>query len=234
MYKRVLLKLSGEALSNGINDPFCKEHLDSVALEIKQAVKEGVQVCVVVGGGNIYRGKMGETMGMDRATGDYIGMLATVMNSLALSHALSLANVDNEIMSSIEMKGIAKEFSVKDSLKALDANKVLIFACGTGHPYFSTDTTSALRALESKCEVILAAKNGVDGIYSADPRKDKSAYKFDEITYQEILERNLQVMDLTAISLCKENKMPLLVFNMNTKGNVLKACMGEKIGTIVK
>ena len=233
MYKRVLLKLSGEALSNGINDPFCKEHLDSVALEIKQAVKEGVQVCVVVGGGNIYRGKMGETMGMDRATGDYMGMLATVMNSLALSHALSLANVDNEIMSSIEMKGIAKEFSVKDSLKALDANKVLIFACGTGHPYFSTDTTSALRALESKCEVILAAKNGVDGVYSDDPRTNPNAKKYNNITYDDIIIKGLKVMDTASCALCKQNSIPIVVFDFAAKGSINKILKGENIGTYV-
>ena len=234
MYKRVLLKLSGEALSNGKDNPFYKEHLDSVASEISLAVKQNIQVCVVVGGGNIYRVKMGVSMGMDRSTGDYMGMLATVMNALAISNSLTQANVKNVVMTSIEMKGITEQFTQRKALKALEENQVIIFGCGTGHPYFSTDTTSALRALETKCDVILAAKNGVDGIYSADPKTNKDAVKFDEITYQEILEKNLQVMDLTAISLCKENNMPLLVFNMNAKGNILKACMGEKIGTIVK
>ena len=234
MYKRVLLKLSGEALSNGKEEPFYKEHLDNVAAEIAKAVKENIQVCIVVGGGNIYRGKMGVSMGMDRSTGDYMGMLATVMNALAISNSLNQANIKNVVMTSIEMKGIAEQFTQAKALEALQENKVIVFGCGTGHPYFSTDTTSALRALETKCDVILAAKNGVDGIYSADPKTDKNAVKFDEITYQKILEKNLQVMDLTAISLCKENNMPLLVFNMNLKGNIYKACMGDKIGTIVK
>ena len=234
MYKRVLLKLSGEALSNGKDEPFYNEHLDAVANEIKEAVSLGVQVCLVVGGGNIYRGKMGEKMGMDRSTGDYMGMLATVMNALAISNSLNKLNVSNVIMTSIAMQGIGEAFSQAKAIEALNNNKVVIFGAGTGHPYFSTDTTSALRALECKCDIILMAKNGVDGIYDSDPKVNKNAEKFDEISYNKIIELNLQVMDQTATSLCKDNNMPLLVFNMNEKGNILKACKGSINGTIVK
>ena len=234
MNKRVLLKLSGEALSNGKDEPFYNEHLDAVASEIKEAVSLGVQVCVVVGGGNIYRGKMGEKMGMDRSTGDYMGMLATVMNALAISNSLNKLNVANVIMTSIAMQGIGEAFSQAKAIEALNNNKVVIFGAGTGHPYFSTDTTSALRALECKCDIILMAKNGVDGIYDSDPKVNKNAEKFDEISYNKIIELNLQVMDQTATSLCKDNNMPLLVFNMNEKGNIIKACKGSINGTIVK
>lgn len=234
MYKRVLLKLSGEALSNGKDEPFYNQHLDAVASEIKEAVSLGVQVCVVVGGGNIYRGKMGEKMGMDRSTGDYMGMLATVMNALAISNSLNKLNVANVIMTSIAMQGIGEAFSQAKAIEALNNNKVVIFGAGTGHPYFSTDTTSALRALECKCDIILMAKNGVDGIYDSDPKVNKNAEKFDEISYNKIIELNLQVMDQTATSLCKDNNMPLLVFNMNEKGNIIKACKGSINGTIVK
>ena len=214
MYKRVLLKLSGEALSNGKDEPFYNEHLDQVALEIKEAISCGVQVCVVVGGGNIYRGKMGVSMGMDRSTGDYMGMLATVMNALAISNSLNKLNVDNVVMTSIAMQGLAETFSKGKAIEALNNNKVVIFGGGTGLPYFSTDTTSALRALECKCDIILMAKNGVDGIYDSDPKTNKNAAKFDEISYNKIIELDLQVMDQTATSLCKDNNLPLLVFNM--------------------
>ena len=234
MYKRVLLKLSGEALSNGKDNPFYQEHLQNVALEVKEVVKEGIQVAIVVGGGNLYRGKIGVSLGMDRQTGDFMGMLATVMNALAISNALTQQGVENVVMTSIEMKGLAEYFTRNNAEKALKEGKVVVFGGGTGHPYFSTDTTSALRALETNCEVILMAKNGVDGVYSADPRHNKDAYKFDEISYQEVIERNLQVMDQAATSLCKDNNMPLVVFNMNEKGNIVKACKGQINGTLVK
>ena len=234
MYKRVLLKLSGEALSNGKDNPFYEEHLQNVAIEVKQAVKAGVQVAIVVGGGNLYRGKIGVSLGMDRAIGDYMGMLATVMNALAISNSLTKNDVDNVVMTSIEMKGLAEHFTASSAIKALSEGKVVIFGGGTGHPYFSTDTCSALRALETKCEVILMAKNGVDGVYDSDPRKNKNAVKYDEITYQEVIEKDLQVMDQTATSLCKDNSMPLIVFNMNEKGNIYKACCGQINGTLVK
>lgn len=234
MYKRVLLKLSGEALSNGKDNPFYEEHLQNVALEVKSAVEAGVQVAIVVGGGNLYRGKIGVSLGMDRATGDYMGMLATAMNALAISNALTKNEVKNVVMTSIEMKGLAEHFTASSAIKALEKGKVVIFGGGTGHPYFSTDTCSALRALETKCEVILMAKNGVDGVYNCDPRVNKNAVKYDTITYQEVIEQDLQVMDQTATSLCKDNKMPLVVFNMNEKGNIYKACCGQINGTLVK
>ena len=234
MYKRVLLKLSGEALSNGKDNPFYEEHLQNVALEVKNAVDAGVQVAIVVGGGNLYRGKIGVSLGMDRATGDHMGMLATVMNALAISNALTKNEVKNVVMTSIEMKGLAEHFTASSAIKALEEGKVVIFGGGTGHPYFSTDTCSALRALETKCEVILMAKNNVDGVYTADPTKDKNAVKYDTITYQEVIEKDLQVMDQTATSLCKDNKMTLVVFNMNKKGNIYKACCGQIDGTLVK
>ena len=234
MYKRVLLKLSGEALSNGKDNPFYEEHLQNVALEVKSAVEAGVQVAIVVGGGNLYRGKIGVSLGMDRATGDYMGMLATAMNALAISNALTKNEVKNVVMTSIEMKGLAEHFTASSAIKALEKGKVVIFGGGTGHPYFSTDTCSALRALETKCEVILMAKNGVDGVYNCDPRVNKNAVKYDTITYQEVIEQDLQVMDQTATSLCKDNTMPLVVFNMNEKGNIYKACCGQINGTLVK
>lgn len=234
MYKRVLLKLSGEALSNGKEEPFYNKHLDSVADEIASVVKQGIQVCIVIGGGNIYRGKMGVTMGMDRTTGDYMGMLATVMNALAMSNALNKINVENVILTSFDIKGIGECFTSSKAIKALNENKVVIFGGGTGLPYFSTDTCSALRALECKCDIILMAKNGVDGVYDSDPKVNKNALKFDEISYNKIIELNLQVLDQTATSLCKDNNMPLFVFNMNEKGNIVKACNGQANGTIVK
>lgn len=231
--KRFLLKLSGEALSDkdGI---FSQASLDSVAKQIKEATKNDIQLCIVVGGGNIYRGKIGEKLGMNRKVGDSMGMLATIMNALALSNALTKNGVDNKIYSSISLQGIAKQFDANDAINDLNQGKVLIFGGGTGHPYFSTDTCSALRALECECDMILVAKNGVDGVYSSDPRKDKNAVKYDNITYQEILEKGLEVMDLTAISLCKDNHVKLFVFNMNKEGNVLNACLGKVTGTMVQ
>lgn len=234
MYKRVLLKLSGEALSNGKDDLFSEANLQSVSEEIKEVLDNKTQVCIVVGGGNIYRGKIGERLGMDRVTGDSMGMLATVMNALALKNQLIKCGVDTVVMSAIEMKGIAEVFDSSKAIELLEKGKVVIFAAGTGLPYFSTDTCSALRALQVKCDVILMAKNGVDGVYDSDPRVNKNAVKYDTITYQEVIEKNLQVLDQTAISLCKDNNMPLVVFNMNKKGNIIKACANKIDGTLVK
>ena len=234
MYKRVLLKLSGEALSNGKDDLFSEANLQSVSEEIKEVLDNKTQVCIVVGGGNIYRGKIGERLGMDRVTGDSMGMLATVMNALALKNQLIKCGVDTVVMSAIEMKGIAELFDSSKAIELLEKGKVVIFAAGTGLPYFSTDTCSALRALQVKCDVILMAKNGVDGVYDSDPRVNKNAVKYDTITYQEVIEKNLQVLDQTATSLCKDNNMPLVVFNMNEKGNIVKACKGKINGTLVK
>ena len=234
MYKRVLLKLSGEALSNGKDDLFSEANLQSVSEEIKEVLDNKIQVCIVVGGGNIYRGKIGERLGMDRVTGDSMGMLATVMNALALKNQLIKCGVDTVVMSAIEMKGIAELFDSSKAIELLEKGKVVIFAAGTGLPYFSTDTCSALRALQVKCDVILMAKNGVDGVYDSDPRVNKNAVKYDTITYQEVIEKNLQVLDQTATSLCKDNNMPLVVFNMNKKGNIIKACANKIDGTLVK
>lgn len=234
MYKRVLLKLSGEALSNSKDDPFSTSKIDSVATEVKEIVNHKVEVGIVIGGGNIYRGKMGEALGMDRTKGDYMGMLATIMNALAFSNALDKLKVKNVILTAMEMSGIGEPFNQRKALEYLENGYVLLFAGGTGHPYFSTDTCSSLRALQTKCDIILVAKNGVDGVYSADPKKDKKAVKFDNISYQEIIEKDLQVMDLTAITMCRENNLPLFVFNMNEPGNITKAALSKVAGTIVK
>lgn len=234
MYKRILLKLSGEALSDGQGNIYCQEHLDSVCEEVATLNQKQVQIGIVVGGGNIFRGKLNEELGMNRNTGDYMGMMATCMNALALSNTLKKVNVKCKILGAFAVSGIIEHFSASLADSYLNDGYVVIYAGGTGLPYFSTDTCAALRALETNCEVILAAKNGVDGVYSSDPKKDKNAQKYFEITYREIIEKNLQVMDLTAISLCKENKMPLIVFNMNQKGNIIKVVLGENIGTIVK
>lgn len=234
MYKKVLLKLSGEAMSDGKDNPFCTQHLDNVASEVKQIVEQNVQVGIVIGGGNIYRGKMGEALGMDRTKGDYMGMLATVMNGLAFSNALDKLNVKNVVLTATDLSGIGEPFNQRKALEYLENGYVLIYAGGTGQPYFSTDTCSALRALQTKCDIILVAKNGVDGVYSSDPKKDKNAKFYEAISYQEILEKNLQVMDLTAISMCKENNLPLFVFNMNKQGNIIKAINNQVKGTLVK
>ena len=232
MYKRVLLKLSGEALSNGKDEPFYNEHLDAVASEIKEAVSLGVQVCVVVGGGNIYRGKMGEKMGMDRSTGDYMGMLATVMNALAISNSLNKLNVANVIMTSIAMQGIGEAFSQAKAIEALNNNKVVIFGAGTGHPYFSTDTGVVLRAVEMEADVILLAK-AIDGVYDSDPKVNPSAKKYDVVSMQEVLDQRLQVIDLTATIMCLENKMPLLVFGLNEENSIVNTVSGTFNGTKV-
>ena len=231
---RFLLKLSGEALSNNSGKLYSNEALDDLALQIKEALKHGVQLCLVCGGGNIYRGKTGEELGVNRKTGDSMGMLATIINALAVSNALTKAGVENEIYTAFPVGEIARVFNSRDAIASLNQGKVVIFGGGTSHPYFSTDTCSALRALECECEEILVAKNGVDGIYSADPKKDKNAVRYDEISYQEILEKGLQVMDLTAISLCKDNNMGLMVFNMNEKNNILNACLKKVKGTKVR
>ena len=233
MYKRILLKLSGEALSaNGNN--FDPQILRDLAAEIKEVVDEGVQVAIVVGGGNFIRGKVAEELGFDRTQADNMGMLATVINALAIQSALESAGVDTRVQTSIEMPKVAEPFIQRRAVRHLEKGRVVIFGGGTGSPYFSTDTTSALRASEIKADVILMAKNGVDGVYSADPKKDPTATKFERLTYMDLIEKNLQVMDTTATSMCMDNHMELVVFNMNQKGNIVRAANGEKIGTIIK
>lgn len=233
MYKRVLLKLSGEALSAD-GSTFSVDVLQDLASEIKEVVSHGVEVAIVVGGGNFIRGKMAVELGMDRTQGDYMGMLATIINALAIQSTLEGAGVDTRVQTSLNMPEVAEPFIQRRAVRHLEKGRVVIFGGGTGLPFFSTDTTAALRASEIKADVILMAKNGVDGVYSADPKKDSSATRFDELTYMDLLEKGLAVMDSTATSMCMDNHMQIMVFNMNQKGNIVKACMGEKIGTVIK
>lgn len=233
-YKRVVLKLSGEALAGdqgfGINPAVIK----SIAQQIKEVQEMGVEMAVVVGGGNIWRGKIGSEMGMDRATADYMGMLATVMNSLALQDSLEQLGVETRVQTSIEMRQVAEPYIRRRAIRHLEKKRVVIFAAGTGNPYFSTDTTAALRAAEIEAEVILMAKNNVDGVYTADPLKDKNAKKYSELSFLEVIQHGLQVMDSTASSLCMDNDIPLIVFSIMEEGNIKRAVTGEKIGTIVR
>ncbi len=232
MYKRVLLKLSGEALS-GNEKNFDNNVLHSLALEIKEACDLGIEIAIVVGGGNFIRGKTLAEIGMDRVQGDYMGMLATIINALAIQSSLEKVGIDTRVQTSIEMEKVAEPFIQRRAVRHLEKGRVVIFGGGTGSPYFSTDTTAALRASEIKADVILMAKNGVDGVYSADPKKDPSAVKYDHLTYMDLLNQGLQVMDSTATSMCMDNNMELMVFNMNESGNIVRAMKGEKIGTII-
>ena len=230
-YKRVLLKVSGEALAGaqktGINDEMVKK----VAIQIKEIREMGVEVAVVVGGGNFWRGRSSNSM--PRATADYIGMMATVMNAMALQAACEAEGVEARVQTAIEMREVAEPYIRRKALAHLDAGRVVIFGAGIGSPFFSTDTTAALRAAEMDCEVILLAKK-VDAVYSADPEIDPNAVKYDELTHSEVLEKNLGVMDSTAASLCRDNNINIHVFGLAEEGNVLRAIRGEKIGTIIK
>ena len=232
MYKRVLLKLSGEALA-GKEKNFDPVVLHSLAEEIKEANDLGIQIAIVVGGGNFIRGKTLADIGIDRVQGDYMGMLATIINACAIQSALEAVGVDTRVQTSIDMPKISEPFIQKRALRHLEKGRVLIFGGGTGSPYFTTDTTAALRASEIKADVILMAKNGVDGVYSADPKRDPNATKFEHLTYMDLLNKGLQVMDSTATSMCMDNNMELMVFNMNEDGNIVRAMKGEKIGTII-
>lgn len=233
-YKRVVLKLSGEALAGEVGYGIDPKVIFSIANQIKEIVELGVEVAVVVGGGNIWRGLSGSSKGMDRATADYMGMLATIMNSLALQDGLEKVNVPTRVQTSIEMRQVAEPYIRRRAIRHLEKKRVVIFAAGTGNPYFSTDTTAALRAAEIEAEVILMAKNKVDGVYSADPSVDPNAEKYDHLTFLEVLNKGLGVMDSTASSLCMDNNIPLIVFNISDEGNIRRAVMGEKIGTLVK
>ncbi|MGN7470200.1 UMP kinase [Brevibacillus sp. SAFN-007a] len=233
-YKRVVLKLSGEALAGDLGYGIDPKVIFSIANQIKEIVELGVQVAVVVGGGNIWRGLSGSSKGMDRATADYMGMLATIMNSLALQDGLEKVNVPTRVQTSIEMRQVAEPYIRRRAIRHLEKMRVVIFAAGTGNPYFSTDTTAALRAAEIEAEVILMAKNKVDGVYSADPSLDPNAQKYDKLTFLEVLNKGLGVMDSTASSLCMDNSIPLIVFNISEEGNIRRAVMGDKIGTLVK
>lgn len=232
MYKRVLLKLSGEALS-GNEKNFDPAVLKNLAKEIKEAQKSGIQIAIVVGGGNFIRGKTVADIGIDRVQGDYMGMLATIINALAIQSALEGEGVDTRVQTSIEMEKVAEPFIQRRAIRHLEKGRVVIFGGGTGSPYFSTDTTAALRASEIKADVILMAKNGVDGVYSADPKKDPGATRYEHLTFMDLLNKGLQVMDSTATSMCMDNDTELMVFNMNEPGNIVKAMKGEKIGTII-
>lgn len=233
-YERIVLKLSGEALAGNQGYGLCPETVKSVANQVKEVVELGVEVAVVVGGGNIWRGKVGSEMGMDRTTADYMGMLATVMNSLALQDALEKLGPETRVMSSIDMRQVAEPYIRRKAIRHLEKGRVVIFAAGTGNPYFSTDTTAALRAAEIEADVILMAKNNVDGVYSADPQIDPSATKYLELSFLEVINQGLEVMDSTASTLCMDNDISLVVFSIMEDGNIKKAVLGEKIGTVVR
>ncbi len=231
-YKRVVLKLSGEALAGTMGYGIDPEVVSSIAVQIKEVVQLGVEVAAVIGGGNIWRGVAGSTKGMDRATADYMGMLATVINSLALQDALAKHNVDTRVQTAIEMREVAEPYIRRRAIRHLEKGRVVIFAAGTGNPYFSTDTTAALRAAEIEAEVILMAKR-VDGVYDSDPLKNKDAIKFGQLSYIDVLNKGLAVMDSTATSLCMDNHIPLFVFGLNEPGNIKRVVLGENVGTYV-
>lgn len=229
-YKRVMLKLSGEALAGAKGHGFDFEVVDRIANEVKELASLDVEVTIVVGGGNIWRGRDG--VDMERSTSDYMGMLATCINSLALQDSLERLGVHTRVQTAIEMKEVAEPFIRRRAVRHLEKGRVVIFAAGSGNPYFSTDTAAALRAAEIDAEVILLAKK-VDGVYDSDPNINKDAKKFDKLTFKEVLEKDLKVMDATATSLCKENNIPIVVFGLDQEGNILKATTGQKIGTLV-
>ena len=230
-YKRVLLKLSGEALAGEQKTGVNAEVVGKMCDKIKEVVDLGVQVSIVVGGGNFWRGRNGHDM--ERTTADYMGMLATAMNGLALQDALESRGIYTRLQTAIEMREIAEPYIKRKAVKHLERGRIVIFACGTGNPYFTTDTAAALRAAETEADVILLGKN-IDGVYSADPKLDPTAVKYDEITYAEVLSKDLKVMDSTATALCKDNNIPLQVFGIADPENIVRAVKGEKIGTIVK
>ena len=232
-FRKILLKLSGEALAGNNGYGIDPEIITGIAGEIRDVVALGIQVSLVIGGGNIFRGLAASSAGMDRASADYMGMLATVMNSLALQDALETVGVKTRVQSAIEMREIAEPYIRRRAVRHLEKGRVVIFAAGTGNPYFTTDTAASLRAMEIGAEVILKATK-VDGVYNADPAKDPSAVKYDSLSYLDVLQKGLQVMDATATSLCMDNDLPIIVFNMTQPGNIVKVLMGESIGTIVK
>ncbi len=231
-FRRILLKLSGESLMGKKGFGIDPEMLDFFAEEIKTVHNVGVQVGIVIGGGNIFRGLAAEGQGIDRVTGDLMGMLATTINSLALQNAIEKAGVFSRLMTAIKMDEVAEPYIRRRAIRHLEKGRVVIFSAGTGHPYFSTDTAAALRAVEIEAEVIIKGTR-VDGVYDSDPEKNPDAKQFEGISYLDVLNKNLRVMDLTAISLCQENDLPLKVFNMNVPGNLLRVVMGENIGTFV-
>ena len=231
-YKRILLKLSGESLMGEKKFVIDNKRINSYARQIKEIKALGIEIAIVIGGGNIFRGVQAEEGGMDRTHGDYMGMLATMINSMALQSALESNGVMTRLQSAIEMKEIAEPFVRRKAVRHLEKGRVVIFGAGTGNPFFTTDSAASLRAIEINADVILKGTR-VDGIYTADPEKDKNATKYDHITFDSVYSKGLNVMDLTAFTLCKENNLPIIVFNMDTPGNLLKLLKGEKIGTLV-
>ncbi|AZJ33398.1 MULTISPECIES: UMP kinase [Tenacibaculum] len=231
-YKRILLKLSGEALMGERQYGIDPNRLKEYAQEIKQVIDKGVEVAIVIGGGNIFRGVAGASQGMDRVQGDHMGMLATCINGLALQSALEDQGIHTRLQTAIEIKEIAEPYIKRRANRHLEKGRVVIFGGGTGNPYFTTDTAAVLRAIEINADAILKGTR-VDGIYTADPEKDKDAVKYENITFKDVIEKGLKVMDMTAFTLSEENKLPIIVFDMNTQGNLLKLVSGENIGTIV-
>jgi uridylate kinase len=232
-YKRVLLKLSGESLAGAQGYGIDPRTITNIANEIKEVVECGVQLALVIGGGNIFRGLAASAKGMDRASADYMGMLATMINSLAMQDALEHVGVYTRVQSAIDMQAVAEPYIRRRAIRHLEKGRVVIFGAGTGNPYFTTDTAASLRAMEIGADVILKGTK-VDGVYTADPKKDPSAVKFSRLTYLEVLKKGLQVMDATSTSLCMDNNLPIIVFDVTTCGNVKKVIFGEEIGTIVK
>jgi len=232
-YKRILLKLSGESLMGDRQYGIDNNQVLQYAKDIKSVHDEGIEIAVVVGGGNIFRGLSAEKSGMERAQADYMGMLATVINCMALQNALETVGVETRLQSAIKMEQICEPYIRRRAMHHLELNKIVIFGAGTGNPYFTTDTAASLRAIEIKADVVLKGTR-VDGIYTADPEKDPTATRYDEISFQEVYDKGLNVMDMTAFTLCHENKLPIIVFDMNKPGNFMKIALGEKIGTLVR
>ena len=232
-YKRILLKLSGESLMGDRQYGIDNQQVLQYAHDIKSVHDKGIEIAVVVGGGNIFRGLSAEKSGMERAQADYMGMLATVINCMALQNALESVGVDTRLQSAIKMEQICEPYIRRRAMHHLEVGKIVIFGAGTGNPYFTTDTAASLRAIEIKADVVLKGTR-VDGIYTADPEEDPTATRYDEISFQEVYDKGLNVMDMTAITLCQENKLPIIVFDMNKPGNFMKIAEGEQIGTLVK
>jgi uridylate kinase len=231
-YKRILLKLSGESLMGSKQFGIDNQRLANYAAEIKEIHEQGIEVAIVIGGGNIFRGVQAEEGGMDRTHGDYMGMLATMINSMALQSALEISGLQTRLLSAIEMKAIAEPFIRRRAVRHLEKGRIVIFGAGTGNPFFTTDSAASLRAIEINADVILKGTR-VDGIYTADPFKDSSAVKYEHITFDEVYQQGLSVMDLTAFTLCKENNLPIIVFDMDTPGNLKDLLNGKKVGTLV-
>ena len=234
MYKRILLKLSGEALKGESQSGIDPQTVQNIARQIKEVHDLGVEIGIVVGGGNLWRGKIAEGLGMERTQADYMGMLATIMNGLAVQDSLEQIGVPTRVLTALPINQVAEPYIRRRAMRHLEKGRVCIFVGGLGSPYFSTDTACVLRATEICAEIVFMAKNNTEGIYDSDPRKNPNAVMYEQITFSEILAKDLAVMDSTAASLCRDNKLPLIVFNMNKEGNILKAVKGEKIGTLVK